>query len=84
MCETYVYPLDGPGAGAVEFIICHAEVTLAFVEEKKISEVLGDENPLISVLCILKDFVIFTFKINFGTEYWLCFILDNLPGYMSG
>lgn len=29
----------GLGAGAVEFIICHAEVSLAFVEEKKISEV---------------------------------------------
>ena len=27
------------GAGAVEFIICHAEVTIAFVEEKKIPEV---------------------------------------------
>ncbi|KAK1284847.1 Long chain acyl-CoA synthetase 4 [Acorus calamus] len=28
------------GAGAVEFIICHAEVSIAFVEEKKIAEVL--------------------------------------------
>lgn len=27
------------GAGAVEYIICHAEVSIAFVEEKKISEV---------------------------------------------
>lgn len=27
------------GAGAVEFIICHAEVTIAFIEEKKIPEV---------------------------------------------
>lgn len=27
------------GAGAVEFIICHAEVSIAFVEEKKIAEV---------------------------------------------
>jgi len=26
---------DTLGAGAVEFIICHAEVTIAFVEEKK-------------------------------------------------
>ncbi|KAL0371909.1 UNVERIFIED_CONTAM: Long chain acyl-CoA synthetase 4 [Sesamum calycinum] len=35
----YCVPLyDTLGAGAVEFIICHAEVTLAFVEEKKISE----------------------------------------------
>lgn len=31
--------MHGLGAGAVEFIICHAEVPLAFVEEKKISEV---------------------------------------------
>lgn len=27
------------GAGAVEFIICHAEISIAFVEEKKIPEV---------------------------------------------
>ena len=27
------------GAGAVEFIICHAQVSITFVEEKKISEV---------------------------------------------
>ncbi|XAR70180.1 Long-chain-fatty-acid--CoA ligase [Bertholletia excelsa] len=31
---------DSLGAGAVEFIICHAEVTIAFVEEKKIPELL--------------------------------------------
>ncbi|KAK1276665.1 Long chain acyl-CoA synthetase 4 [Acorus gramineus] len=37
----YCVPLyDTLGAGAVEFIICHAEVSIAFVEEKKISEVL--------------------------------------------
>ncbi|KAK9926995.1 hypothetical protein M0R45_024200 [Rubus argutus] len=37
----YCVPLyDTLGAGAVEFIICHAEVSLAFVEEKKISELL--------------------------------------------
>lgn len=29
----------GIGATAVEFIICHAEVKIAFVEEKKIPEV---------------------------------------------
>jgi hypothetical protein len=29
------------GAGAVEFIICHAEIQIAFVEEKKITEVEG-------------------------------------------
>lgn len=34
------YPF-GPvsGAGAVEFIICHSEVSIAFVEEKKLDEV---------------------------------------------
>ncbi|KAF8413319.1 hypothetical protein HHK36_001297 [Tetracentron sinense] len=37
----YCVPLyDTLGAGAVEFIICHAEISIAFVEEKKISEVL--------------------------------------------
>ncbi|KAK7318109.1 hypothetical protein RJT34_02807 [Clitoria ternatea] len=37
----YCVPLyDTLGAGAVEFIICHAEVSIAFVEEKKISEIL--------------------------------------------
>ncbi|KAL3652774.1 Long chain acyl-CoA synthetase 4 [Castilleja foliolosa] len=37
----YCVPLyDTLGAGAIEFIICHAEVALAFVEEKKVSELL--------------------------------------------
>uniref|UniRef100_A0A0D9V466 Long-chain-fatty-acid--CoA ligase n=1 Tax=Leersia perrieri TaxID=77586 RepID=A0A0D9V466_9ORYZ len=37
----YCVPLyDTLGAGAVEFILCHAEVEIAFVEEKKIGEVL--------------------------------------------
>ncbi|EPS67806.1 hypothetical protein M569_06966, partial [Genlisea aurea] len=37
----YCVPLyDTLGAGAVEFIICHAEVEIAFVEDKKISELL--------------------------------------------
>ncbi|XP_031124946.1 long chain acyl-CoA synthetase 4-like [Ipomoea triloba] len=37
----YCVPLyDSLGAGAVEFIICHAEVKIAFVEEKKIPELL--------------------------------------------
>lgn len=27
------------GAGAIEFIICHSEVSIAFAEEKKIPEV---------------------------------------------
>ncbi|OAY56365.1 long chain acyl-CoA synthetase 4 [Manihot esculenta] len=31
---------DTLGAGAVEYIICHAEVSIAFVEEKKIAELL--------------------------------------------
>lgn len=34
--DTHAY---NSGAGAVEFIICHAEVSIAFVEEKKIPEV---------------------------------------------
>ncbi|XVE64693.1 hypothetical protein DITRI_Ditri07aG0121700 [Diplodiscus trichospermus] len=35
----YCVPLyDTLGASAVEFIICHAEVSMAFVEEKKINE----------------------------------------------
>ncbi|KAF5478102.1 hypothetical protein F2P56_004689 [Juglans regia] len=37
----YCVPLyDTLGAGAIEFVICHAEVSIAFSEEKKISEVL--------------------------------------------
>ncbi|XP_051137340.1 long chain acyl-CoA synthetase 4-like isoform X2 [Andrographis paniculata] len=37
----YCVPLyDTLGAGAVEYIICHAEVSIAFVEEKKIPELL--------------------------------------------
>ncbi|CAN6444439.1 unnamed protein product [Victoria cruziana] len=37
----YCVPLyDTLGAGAVEFIICHAEVSIAFVEERKITEML--------------------------------------------
>ncbi|KAL2547625.1 Long chain acyl-CoA synthetase 4 [Forsythia ovata] len=37
----YCVPLyDTLGAGAIEFIICHAEVTIAFVEDKKIPELL--------------------------------------------
>ncbi|MQK22155.1 hypothetical protein EI013_27705, partial [Escherichia coli] len=31
---------DTLGAGAVEFIICHAEVSIAFAEEKKMPELL--------------------------------------------
>ncbi|XLU65620.1 hypothetical protein S245_024829, partial [Arachis hypogaea] len=37
----YCVPLyDTLGAGAVEFIICHAEILIAFVEKKKIPKVL--------------------------------------------
>ncbi|CAI9759352.1 unnamed protein product [Fraxinus pennsylvanica] len=37
----YCVPLyDTLGADAIEFVICHAEVTLAFVEEKKIPELV--------------------------------------------
>ncbi|KAL5228289.1 hypothetical protein ABZP36_016554 [Zizania latifolia] len=37
----YCVPLyDTLGAGAVEFILCHAEVEIAFAEEKKIEQVL--------------------------------------------
>ncbi|XP_044486841.1 long chain acyl-CoA synthetase 4-like [Mangifera indica] len=37
----YCVPLyDTLGVGAVEFIICHSEVSISFVEEKKISELL--------------------------------------------
>ncbi|KMZ63421.1 Long-Chain Acyl-CoA Synthetase [Zostera marina] len=37
----YCVPLyDTLGSGAVEFILCHAEVSIVFVEEKKIPEVL--------------------------------------------
>ncbi|CAI9101131.1 OLC1v1038389C1 [Oldenlandia corymbosa var. corymbosa] len=37
----YCVPLyDTLGAGAIEYIICHAEVSIAFVEETKVSEVL--------------------------------------------
>ncbi|XP_052192582.1 long chain acyl-CoA synthetase 4-like isoform X2 [Diospyros lotus] len=37
----YCVPLyDSLGAGAVEYIICHAEISITFVEEAKIPEVL--------------------------------------------
>nr|CAB3467071.1 unnamed protein product [Digitaria exilis] len=38
VCTVPLY--DSLGAGAVEFIICHAEIQIAFVEEKKIKEVI--------------------------------------------
>ncbi|KQK09008.1 long chain acyl-CoA synthetase 4 isoform X2 [Brachypodium distachyon] len=37
----YCVPLyDTLGAGAIEFILCHAEVEIAFAEEKKVQELL--------------------------------------------
>ncbi|XP_044954927.1 uncharacterized protein LOC123405216 [Hordeum vulgare subsp. vulgare] len=37
----YCVPLyDTLGAGAIEFILCHAEVEIAFAEEKKVAELL--------------------------------------------
>ncbi|KAL4338311.1 hypothetical protein AHAS_Ahas12G0197500 [Arachis hypogaea] len=39
--RLYCVPLyDTLGAGAVEFIICHGEISIAFVEEKKIPKLL--------------------------------------------
>ncbi|XP_011093712.1 long chain acyl-CoA synthetase 4 isoform X2 [Sesamum indicum] len=38
LCCVPLY--DTLGAGAVEYIICHAEISIAFIEETKISEVL--------------------------------------------
>ena len=35
--DTHSYDI---GAGAIEFIICHSEISIAFAEEKKIPEVL--------------------------------------------
>lgn len=42
------------GAGAVEFVICHAEVSIVFSEEKKISEV----NIFLCVMCMVLTKVI--------------------------
>ncbi|CAN1178501.1 Long chain acyl-CoA synthetase 5 [Linum perenne] len=37
----YCVPLyDTLGAGAVEYILCHSEISIAFAEEKKIPELL--------------------------------------------
>ncbi|GMH00425.1 hypothetical protein Nepgr_002264 [Nepenthes gracilis] len=53
----YCVPLyDSLGASAVEFIICHAEVSIAFVEEKKIPEVL---KTLANTMKYLKTLVSF-------------------------
>ncbi|GJN00872.1 hypothetical protein PR202_ga18094 [Eleusine coracana subsp. coracana] len=38
VCGIPLY--DTLGAGAIEFIICHAEISIVFVEEKKIGELL--------------------------------------------
>lgn len=57
----YCVPLyDTLGAGAVEFIITHSEVSIVFVEEKKISEVQYELYlPCLDLLCI--DFSSFLF-----------------------
>lgn len=39
LCFHVTASFCGLGAGAVEFIISHAEVTIAFAEEKKMPEV---------------------------------------------
>ncbi|OAY69152.1 Long chain acyl-CoA synthetase 4 [Ananas comosus] len=52
----YCVPLyDTLGAGAVEFILCHAEIQIAFVEEKKIGE-MKQVIPDPSILQMLKTF----------------------------
>lgn len=40
---VYMHLIVVSGAGAVEYIICHAEISIVFVEETKISEV--DQPP---------------------------------------
>lgn len=74
------------GAGAVEFIICHAEIQIAFVEEKKIVEVKYNFSCIkTSLLQILRKLVnkknlIFTF---FFTCVFFCFcfyqVLKTFP-----
>jgi long-chain acyl-CoA synthetase len=50
------------GAGAVEFVLCHAEVQIAFVEEKKIGEVFSftvtfyDFSTLVSTVKIIASY----------------------------
>jgi len=50
--DTHSYDI---GAGAIEFIICHAEVSIAFAEEKKIPEVLLQNTPFYSSLIVRKN-----------------------------
>ncbi|KAL7203208.1 hypothetical protein ACSBR2_016500 [Camellia fascicularis] len=53
----YCVPLyDSLGAGAVEYIICHAEISLTFVEETKIPEVLKTFPNTIKYLKTLVSF----------------------------
>ncbi|XP_022929138.1 long chain acyl-CoA synthetase 4-like [Cucurbita moschata] len=53
----YCVPLyDTLGAGAIEFIICHAETSIAFVEEKKIPELLKTLPNTANVLKTLVSF----------------------------
>ncbi|XP_022970006.1 long chain acyl-CoA synthetase 4-like [Cucurbita maxima] len=53
----YCVPLyDTLGAGAIEFIICHAETSIAFVEERKIPELLKTLPNTANVLKTLVSF----------------------------
>lgn len=52
MASFLVY---GLGAGAVEFIIEHAEISIAFAEEKKIPEV-----HMLSLLTLLSHYYPYT------------------------
>ncbi|KAL7233038.1 hypothetical protein ACSBR1_016811 [Camellia fascicularis] len=53
----YCVPLyDSLGAGAVEYIICHAEISLTFVEETKIPEVIKTFPNTIKYLKTLVSF----------------------------
>ncbi|XP_006655812.1 long chain acyl-CoA synthetase 4-like isoform X1 [Oryza brachyantha] len=47
---------DSLGAGAVEFIVCHAEIQIAFVEERKISELLKTCHATSKYLKIIVSF----------------------------
>lgn len=39
LIDFFIILIQCLGAGAVEFIICHSEISVAFVEEKKLPEV---------------------------------------------
>lgn len=61
------------GAGAVEFIICHAEIQIAFVEEKKIAEVVGgylNTNSLFNTLSLVLSIAKRTRGINHSSFFF--------------